>query len=601
MDSSDSPKLSLEDVLRFTVDDIRNKDPRSIKIWHLPRSELQSCLGIIRQENQKNTAFLNTVMLTGVYYSRFSTLEARREEMARTLGVDAKELAEKLRWVSHVRRATLDHVNILVLYSCISPRREAPSSPPTPARTPSLYTPTPAPRSPATILALEPVREREAYEALIREGGQPWHPIKPGFNILDKPEECKDIISYWKKRAFGGRLPFSGQLSEWRQFRTWQEDMRQQYVPPQYTFSDYQRVVNDRRQKHNVEGDANLRPDRSEQSALDDWLEYQNYHLHSLEILEISFKNAEEVLDAAKRKSGEVGDLGVEDALEQEDSESSPDLWFPQQMVLLARRKREAAERAARLLEDPSKPAEFNNALATLPMFRLKEWEKKENKFSLIVATQIFTKIKRDLERERILLDWIEKQRPIIASRRKTSHHDTEVIQNQGPAEEADSLNDADSSLLPYSGSPKVTGQKKQHPVLLSCHESEVSKPISRKRVLSPPADSISPKVNESAETPISMIRRRSKRIARLKENMQACISETSALHPLDQAGSGLSKTTKNASRVKRSTNLHTNPNSRDYRLRKNKNDGANNEPAARVPLRRSIRVSKKPERFCAG
>lgn len=496
----------------------------------------------------------------------------QRDEMARTLGVDAKELAERLRWVSHVRRATLDHINILVLYSCISPRREAPSSPPTPARTPSLYTPTPAPRSPATILAPElaeePVREREAYEDLIQNGGHPWHPIKPGFNILDLPEEYNDIISYWKKKSFNGRLPFSEQLSGWRDFRTWQDDMRQQYVP-QNRFSDYLQVVNERRQKHNLEGDANLRPKRSEQSALDDWIEYQNYHLHSLEILEISFKNAEEVLDAAKRKSDEVGNLGSEGVPEQENFESPPVLGFCQSSLSLARTRRENVERTVRLIEDPVQAAE------TSAYFRLEELKKAENKWSLIIAATIFTKHKRDLTGERILLDWIEKQRPIIASRRETSSHDTEVIQNQGPAEEADSLNDADSSLLSHSGSSKVTVQKKQHPVLLPSHESEVStKPISRKQVLSSPANSISHKVNESAETPItsaSMCRRRSKRIARLKENIQACISEISSLHPLDRAGSGLSKTTKNASRVKRSTNLHRNPNSRDYRLRKNK------------------------------
>lgn len=140
-------------------------------------------------------------MLTREYFSHVSALEAQRDEMARTLGVDAKDLARRLKWVSDGRRATLDHINILVLYSCISPRREAPSSPPTLARTPSLYTPTPAPKSPATILALEPFREKEAYEALIQDGGQPCHPIRPGFNILDNPEECNDIISYWKNES----------------------------------------------------------------------------------------------------------------------------------------------------------------------------------------------------------------------------------------------------------------------------------------------------------------------------------------------------------------------------------------------------------------
>lgn len=92
-------------------------------------------------------------------------------------------------------------------------------------------------------------------------------------------------------------------------------------------------MVNEHRQKHNLEGDANLRPKRIEQSALDDWKEYQNYHLHSLEILEIAFKNVDEVLDAAKIKSDEVVDLGFEYVLEQEDFESSSGLWILQERL----------------------------------------------------------------------------------------------------------------------------------------------------------------------------------------------------------------------------------------------------------------------------
>lgn len=118
------------------------------------------------------------------------------------------------------------------------------------------------------------------------------------------------------------------------------------------------------------------------------------------------------------------------------------------------------------LLKDPSKAAEFDSSQAASAMSRLENLEKSENKLSLIVATKIFANLKRDLKRKRILLDWIEKQHPVIAARRETSIHDTEAIRNQGPAEKADSLKDADSSLFPHSGSSKLTGQKKQHSVL---------------------------------------------------------------------------------------------------------------------------------------
>lgn len=446
----------------------------------------------------------------------------------------------------------------------------------------------------------------EAYEALIQDGGQPCHPIEPGFNVLDKPGECDDIISYWKPRAVDGRLLFTGQLNEWKGFRLWQDKIRQHYIP-RNRFSEYQRVLNESRQKHNLEGNAKLNPKRIEQSALDDWMEYHNYHLISFETLEVAFKNAEEVLDAAKEKSDEVGDLGFECLLEQENFEVSECLVVLQMRLSETQAMRELAERKVGLLKDPSKAAEFISSQAASAMSSLENLKKSENQLTLKVATRHFAYLKRDLKRQKILLSWIEQQHPVIASRRETSTHETEFIQNQGPAEEAESLNEPESSLIPHNGSSKLSGQKKQrlaHPVLLPSHESEVPKPISRKRALSPQTCCVSRKADELAETPItgpSVFRRRSRRIAALKEKIQARNIEISPLAPLDQARSGLSKTTKNASRVRRSTNLQINPKSRNRRLRNNQNDGANHGPSAKIPLRRSTRMSKKPERFCAG
>lgn len=99
------------------------------------------------------------------------------------------------------------------MYSCISPRHETPSYLPTPGCTPLLHTPTPALESLLTALAQKLIREKEAYEAFIKDDGQPSHPIKPGLKDLDKLRKYDDIISYWKSIDKG--LIFMNQLSRW--------------------------------------------------------------------------------------------------------------------------------------------------------------------------------------------------------------------------------------------------------------------------------------------------------------------------------------------------------------------------------------------------
>lgn len=158
-------------------------------------------------------------------------------------------------------------------------------------------------------------------------------------------------------------------------------------------------------------------------------------------------------------------------------------------------------------------------------------------------ATRDLALIKRDLERQEILLDWIEQQRSVIASRCATSIHNTKGNNNGSLAKQTrsrDPPNHSVSDLLPHNESSKLRGQGRPE---LACSdpilESEASKPIGTKRTLSPQMRSDSRKEHQSAETPTidpNVSRRRSKRIARLKEIMQANNRESSLLHPRDQA-----------------------------------------------------------------
>ena len=63
-------------------------------------------------------------------------------------------------------------------------------------------------------------------------------------------------------------------------------------------------------------------------------------------------------------------------------------------------------------------------------------------------ATRAFAPIKRDLKWEKALLDWIEQQYLVIASRRATSIHDTEGNNNQELAKKARSQSHPESSTI---------------------------------------------------------------------------------------------------------------------------------------------------------
>lgn len=217
----------------------------------------------------------------------------------------------------HVGRAALHHTNTLVLYSEISPRREVPSRRATPASSISRNTLI----LPREICLKEHLLEEKAdYETLIQEGGQPSHPVGLKMKAVKKHEKYKDITRYWISQHCG-LSPFSTQLDHWGLFREWQDHMRELYKSHN-RLSDYPRDVNERRRRHNLEGNADIRLDRTQQSGLDDWMEYQDRQLGRRENLEEQFRKARENLDAAKKETQEAGDSRFGD--EFEESRSDP-------------------------------------------------------------------------------------------------------------------------------------------------------------------------------------------------------------------------------------------------------------------------------------
>ncbi|KAI9778187.1 MAG: hypothetical protein M1816_004239 [Peltula sp. TS41687] len=111
--------------------------------------------------------------------------------------------------------------------------------------------------------------EKAAYEALINDNGRPCYPIELGFDNFKKPRQYKDILEYWQEGDLSDRLILSAQLFRWKSFRARQQGNRHYYVP-RNRFHELQEFLLERRRRHGLNGDLQLREEPTEQSKLDD-------------------------------------------------------------------------------------------------------------------------------------------------------------------------------------------------------------------------------------------------------------------------------------------------------------------------------------------
>ena len=72
------------------------------------------------------------------------------------------------------------------------------------------------------------------------------------------------------------------QLSDWKDFRAYQEEARQHYVQRK-VFGAYEARIRERRQTHGLGGDVELELEGSRQSPWQTWIEFQDYHLQRYE------------------------------------------------------------------------------------------------------------------------------------------------------------------------------------------------------------------------------------------------------------------------------------------------------------------------------
>lgn len=150
-------------------------------------------------------------------------------------------------------------------------------------------------------------REGESHAALIKDNGRPCYPIELGLDVFDDPGQYKEVFEYWQWGRSNKRRVFSAQWCEWnKSFRYRQQRDRNVYVRCN-KFHRFQDFLRERRRKHGLDGDLQLREKVAEQSPLDDWMEYQDYKLLQYEDLERRLKGAQEELVSRRKKLAEEG------------------------------------------------------------------------------------------------------------------------------------------------------------------------------------------------------------------------------------------------------------------------------------------------------
>ena len=211
---------------------------------------------------------------------------------------------------------------------------------------------------------------------MIKDNGRPCYPIELGFDIFDN-EQYKDILEYWQRERSSGRLIFSAQLDEWKEFRRCQQRDRRIYVPRNW-FHKFEEFLREGRRKYGLDGDSHLREEVTEQSKLDDWMEYQYYKLREYERFEERLQKVQEKLVFRRKALAEEGFSAFEEIeglefgkffgmnLEWGDKEGE------------AKEKEQLAERKLRMVKTRSKAAQSEELGEKVERDRWIEWFVKE-------------------------------------------------------------------------------------------------------------------------------------------------------------------------------------------------------------------------------
>ena len=157
--------------------------------------------------------------------------------------------------------------------------------------------------------------EAQARKELENDGCSPCYPPDLEVPLRDPPGKYRSIIGYWQSFPGTGDVVLRAQLSGWRKFRMSQPRVRHRFRNK--PFSEYVDEVRERRQRHQLGRDVSLQLDPKQQSLLENWVEFQNYHLRGLERFREKQERLRKELDDIQRTTGGADTAASERAVRQ--------------------------------------------------------------------------------------------------------------------------------------------------------------------------------------------------------------------------------------------------------------------------------------------
>ena len=156
--------------------------------------------------------------------------------------------------------------------------------------------------------------EVQSRKELENEGCPPCYPSYLEIPLRNIPENYEAIISYWESFPGTGDVVLRAQLSDWQKFRAFQKKVRRYYR--QRPFNENVNKACERQRRYGLGGDVHLQFDVDQQSRLENWMEFQDYHLQLHEGLEKERDELKKKLNDARKEVDDTDIPGFDRAAE---------------------------------------------------------------------------------------------------------------------------------------------------------------------------------------------------------------------------------------------------------------------------------------------
>ncbi len=141
--------------------------------------------------------------------------------------------------------------------------------------------------------------EAHARKELEDAGCPPCYPPDVEITTRNVPQKFQAIVDYWLASLRTDDVVLCAQVSDYRKFLADQLQTRRRLRNK--CFGKFEDEVRERRRRYGLRGDVHLLPGSRQHSQLQNWVEFQNYHLKKLERLETEQDESRQKLDDVRK------------------------------------------------------------------------------------------------------------------------------------------------------------------------------------------------------------------------------------------------------------------------------------------------------------